>query len=135
MSESNDNFYVVFGAILCGRCVCGDRLWFSDGEVYKRLPDCDLETLIGDTTTWLTENKARIDLAFNEYNAIKNNPEYRLVDTWTFVSDYNPDDQIHNSNLYSIVEEFREKAPILVRVRNSYETCHLICMLDHLCHK
>ena len=71
MTETNTNFYEVFGAILCGRCVCGNRIWLSEGEVYKRLPDCDLKTLIDDITTWLTENKDRIDEVFTEYNTMK----------------------------------------------------------------
>lgn len=132
MTETNTNFYEVFGAILCGRCVCGDSSWLSEGEVYKRLPDCDLKTLIDDITTWLTENKDRIDEVFSEYNTMKKNREYRATDAFTYVNDYDPNDQRHMGKLSSLVEEFREQLPILVRVRDGYETCHLICMLDHL---
>lgn len=132
MSETQDNFYNVFGAILCGRCVCGERLWFSDGQVYKRLPDCALDTLITDTDSWLTENKARLAEAFDEYHKLSGNIEYHQVEAFRFANDWDPSDQIQLGKLSSLVEEFREHVPILVRVRNSHETCHLICMLNYL---
>ena len=132
MTENQNDFNSVFGAILCGRCVCGERLWFSDGEVYKRLPDCALDTLITDTNSWLIENKTRINEAFDEYNKVMRSNDYRRVNTWLFVNEWDPSDQVHIENLSDLVEEFRERVPILVRVQDSQETCHLICMLDNL---
>ena len=132
MTENQNDFNSVFGAILCGRCVCGERLWFSDGQIYKRLPDCELDTLITDTNSWLIENKTRINEAFDEYKKLRDNYEYHRVDVFRFVNEWDPNDQIHLGNLSSLVEEFRERVPILVRVRDSHETCHLICMLNHL---
>jgi hypothetical protein len=56
----------------------------------------------------------------------------RRVDTWVFVSEWDPSEQIHLGKLSSLVAEFRERVPILVRVRDGNEDCHLVCMLDHM---
>lgn len=132
MSETKDNFYAVFGAILCGRCVCGERLCFSEGQVYKSLPDCALDTLIDKTNSWLVENKAKINEAFDKYHKLRENDDYQRVDMWVFVNEWDPSDQIRVENIGNLIEEFRVRVPILVKVQDSYETCHLICMLDHL---
>ena len=132
MTQNQEDFNAVFGAILCGRCVCGERLWFNGGEVYKGLPDCTLDTLIDDANTWLTENKTQISEALAEYYKYTENPDYYQIDAWKFKNEYNPDEYISIDKLYTLVAEFREVVPILVRIRDEAESCHLICMLDRL---
>ena len=77
-------------------------------------------------------NSNAINEAFDEYNKVMRSNDYRRINTWLFVNEWDPSDQVHIENLSDLVEEFRERVPILVRVQDSQETCHLICMLDHL---
>ena len=133
MTQNQEDFNAVFGAILYGRCVCGERMWFNGGEVHKRLPDCSLDTLINDTNTWLTENKTRISEAFDEYNTFLLSRLYIQHSVYEFLERHT-EEYITVKKLPKIVEEFREIIPILVRIRDEYETCHLICMLERLKH-
>jgi 5-hydroxyisourate hydrolase-like protein (transthyretin family) len=131
MTQNQEDFNAVFGAILCGRCVCGERLWFNGGEVYERLPDCPLDTLIDDTNTWLTENKTRISGALAEYNTFLLSRLYIQHNVYEFLERHT-EEYITVKELPKIVEEFREIIPIFVRIRDERDSCHLICMLKRL---
>ncbi len=142
MSETNDNFTpasnkyadkinMVLGAILCGRCVCGERLDFNDGQIYKRLPDVGLDELIYNITDWLESNKEVIADATCEYSKLKaDNTMYQLR---AFEFQDVITGETHGADkMYKLVEEFRELIPILVKVQDGYDLSHLTCMIREL---
>lgn len=142
MSETNDNFTpasnkyadkinMVLGAILCGRCVCGERLDFNDGQIYKRLPDVSLDELTNNITDWLEANKEVIEDATGEYSKLKSDCTMYQHSAFGFQDDITG--ETHRvDKMSNLVEEFRELIPVLVKVRDGYEVSHLNCMIHEL---
>ncbi len=142
MSETNDNttpatnkyaekINMVLGSILCGRCSCGERLDFNDGQIYKRLPDVGLDELTNNVIDWLESNKDVIADATGEYSKLKSDRSMYEYKAFEFQDDITG--ETHRvDKMYKLVEEFRELIPVLVKVRDGYEVSHLTCMIHEL---
>jgi hypothetical protein len=126
-----DKINMVLGSILCGRCSCGDRLDFNDGQIYKRLPDVGLDELTNNIIDWLESNKDVITNATREYSKLKSDSTMYQHSAFGFQDDITG--ETHRvDKMYKLVEEFRELIPILVKVRDVYELSHLSCMIREL---
>jgi hypothetical protein len=131
---SDNNINMVLGAILCGRCVCGERLRFYEGEIYKGLSDSRLDILVDDINTWLDTNKQRIKEAIDEYYYVAYNRDYWQDDVYKFRDRYTNEPITLKFDVAGLVDEFRTVIPILVKIKDECETCHIICMLRELQH-
>lgn len=119
---------MVLGAILCGRCSCGERLDFNGGQIYKRLPDVGLDELTNNITEWLESTKEVIADAAGEYSKLKSDRTMYEYKAFEFQDDITG--ETHRvDKMYNLVEEFRELIPVLVKVEDAYESSHLTCMI------
>lgn len=142
MSETNDNITqesnkytekinMVLGAILCGRCSCGEHLDFNGGQIYKRLPDVSLDKLTSNIIDWLESNAESIICATGEYSKLKSDCIMYQHSAFRFQDDITG--ETHRVNkMYNLAEEFRELIPVLVKVNDGYESSHLTCMIRDL---
>ena len=126
-----DKINMVLGAILCGRCVCGERLDFNGGQIYKRLPDVGIDELICNITDWLESNNEVIVDATGEYSKLQSDSTMYQLRAFEF-QDVITGETHGSDKMYKLVEEFRELIPVLVKVHDGYELSHLTCMIREL---